>query len=121
MSLVDREPADGKADGTGGHLIEGRAVDVGQGVAGPVVARVVELARGATEDGRLVGGLDAAGGGECRESGWRRYGVRRSGGLMSHLGNGKKIQAIKAYRQATGEGLVEAKEAVERMARQHGL
>jgi ribosomal protein L7/L12 len=41
--------------------------------------------------------------------------------VMNHLGNGKKIQAIKAYRQATGEGLVEAKEAVERLARQRGL
>jgi ribosomal protein L7/L12 len=31
------------------------------------------------------------------------------------LRDGKKIQAIKAYREATGAGLKEAKDAVERM------
>ena len=30
--------------------------------------------------------------------------------------DGKKIQAVKAYRQATGAGLKEAKDAVERMS-----
>ncbi|MDO0913329.1 ribosomal protein L7/L12 [Streptomyces sp. DT2A-34] len=32
------------------------------------------------------------------------------------LRNGKKIEAIKVYREITGEGLKEAKEAVERLA-----
>ncbi|WP_199836308.1 ribosomal protein L7/L12, partial [Streptomyces sp. NRRL F-4489] len=32
------------------------------------------------------------------------------------LAKGKKIQAIKVYREATGAGLAEAKEAVERRA-----
>ncbi|MFF2099793.1 ribosomal protein L7/L12 [Streptomyces sp. NPDC058202] len=31
------------------------------------------------------------------------------------LRDGKKIEAIKAYREATGAGLLEAKQAVERM------
>lgn len=34
---------------------------------------------------------------------------------------GKKIQAIKIYRQATGDGLAEAKAAVEQIARDRGL
>ncbi|MCK7623961.1 ribosomal protein L7/L12 [Streptomyces sp. RS10V-4] len=33
------------------------------------------------------------------------------------LAQGKKIQAIKVYREVTGEGLAEAKEAVERRMR----
>jgi ribosomal protein L7/L12 len=41
--------------------------------------------------------------------------------VVNHLENGKKILAIKAYRQATGESLIEAKEAVERMAQERGL
>ncbi|MCT7355483.1 ribosomal protein L7/L12 [Streptomyces sp. 15-116A] len=32
------------------------------------------------------------------------------------LREGRKVQAIKVYREVTGAGLVEAKEAVERMA-----
>jgi ribosomal protein L7/L12 len=35
--------------------------------------------------------------------------------VTAFLRDGKKIQAIKAYREATGAGLAEAKEAVERM------
>ncbi|MFD4523777.1 ribosomal protein L7/L12 [Streptomyces sp. NPDC058470] len=35
--------------------------------------------------------------------------------VAAFLWDGKKIQAIKAYRAATGAGLKEAKEAVERM------
>ncbi|MCX4972875.1 MULTISPECIES: ribosomal protein L7/L12 [unclassified Streptomyces] len=35
--------------------------------------------------------------------------------VAAFLRDGKKIQAIKAYRAATGAGLQEAKEAVERM------
>ncbi|NJP53657.1 hypothetical protein HCJ93_27220 [Streptomyces sp. SBST2-5] len=34
------------------------------------------------------------------------------------LREGKKVQAIKVYREATGAGLVEAKEAVEELERQ---
>lgn len=41
--------------------------------------------------------------------------------VVSHLDTGNKIQAIKAYRDATGAGLKEAKDAVEEMARQRGL
>ncbi|MFC6017050.1 hypothetical protein ACFP2T_12650 [Plantactinospora solaniradicis] len=41
--------------------------------------------------------------------------------VLRHLQNGKKIHAIKAYRQATGESLRDAKDAVERMAEQRGL
>jgi hypothetical protein len=37
------------------------------------------------------------------------------------LDQGRKIQAIKAYREATGAGLAEAKKAVEEMARQRGV
>ena len=35
--------------------------------------------------------------------------------VTAFLRDGKKIQAIKAYREATGAGLKEAKDAVERM------
>lgn len=41
--------------------------------------------------------------------------------VVRHLENGKKIEAVRAYRQATGEGLRDAKEAVDRMAAQRGL
>lgn len=41
--------------------------------------------------------------------------------VVHHIDNGNKIQAIKAYRQATGADLASAKEAVERMTRQRGL
>lgn len=41
--------------------------------------------------------------------------------VLSHLMNGKKIQAIKVYRERTGAGLAEAKDAVERLARERGL
>lgn len=36
--------------------------------------------------------------------------------VESYVREGKKIQAIKAYRERTGASLVEAKEAVERIA-----
>ncbi|GAA3061187.1 ribosomal protein L7/L12 [Streptomyces olivoverticillatus] len=36
--------------------------------------------------------------------------------VTEHLRNGKKIHAIKAYREITGADLKEAKEAVDRMA-----
>ncbi|MCX4645690.1 ribosomal protein L7/L12 [Streptomyces sp. NPDC058293] len=36
--------------------------------------------------------------------------------VATHLRNGKKIQAIKVYREITGAGLKEAKDAVDRMA-----
>lgn len=41
--------------------------------------------------------------------------------VVDHLRAGKKINAIKAYRQRTGVGLAEAKFAVEQLARQLGL
>jgi ribosomal protein L7/L12 len=41
--------------------------------------------------------------------------------VLRQLEHGRKIHAIKAYRQATGEGLKEAKDAVEEMARKRGL
>ena len=37
------------------------------------------------------------------------------------LAEGRKIEAIKVYRERTGVGLADAKEAVERIARQRGL
>lgn len=37
------------------------------------------------------------------------------GEVRAHLRAGKKIQAIKIYRELTGTGLKEAKDAVERM------
>ncbi|WP_128433927.1 ribosomal protein L7/L12 [Streptomyces cyaneus] len=40
----------------------------------------------------------------------------RMGEVLVLLRNGKKIQAIKVYREITGAGLKEAKDAVERMA-----
>jgi hypothetical protein len=41
--------------------------------------------------------------------------------VVAHLENGKKIDAIKAYRKQTGAGLKEAKDAVDAMARERGL
>lgn len=41
--------------------------------------------------------------------------------VVRHLENGNKIHAVKAYREATGEGLRDAKEAVDRMAAQRSL
>lgn len=41
--------------------------------------------------------------------------------LLALLENGKKVQAIKLYRQKTGVELREAKEAVERLAEKHGV
>jgi large subunit ribosomal protein L7/L12 len=43
------------------------------------------------------------------------------GQLLSLLGRGEKIQAIKLYREATGAGLKEAKDAVEALTRGHGF
>ena len=42
-------------------------------------------------------------------------------GVLDALVAGRKIQAIKVYREATGAGLVDAKNAVELLARQSGL
>ncbi|MEN3611719.1 hypothetical protein AAH979_19440 [Plantactinospora sp. ZYX-F-223] len=41
--------------------------------------------------------------------------------VVAHLERGEKIAAVKAYREATGDGLREAKEAVDRLAAQRGL
>jgi len=41
--------------------------------------------------------------------------------VLQELEQGRKIQAIKLYRQQTGVGLKEAKDAVEELARQRGL
>lgn len=41
--------------------------------------------------------------------------------VVQELEQGRKIQAIKLYREQTGVGLREAKEAVEEIARQRGL
>ncbi|MEO3747243.1 hypothetical protein [Plantactinospora sp. B5E13] len=38
--------------------------------------------------------------------------------VREHLRNGRTIHAVRAYRKATGEGLLEAKQAVDRMAGQ---
>jgi len=43
------------------------------------------------------------------------------GAVLQELLAGRKIQAIKVYREATGVGLKEAKDAVELLARQRGL
>ncbi|QDV35665.1 ribosomal protein L7/L12 [Tautonia plasticadhaerens] len=43
------------------------------------------------------------------------------GELLDLLRNGRKIEAIKRYREATGVGLKEAKDAVEALAGRHGL
>lgn len=42
-------------------------------------------------------------------------------GVLEHLRQGRKIAAIKEYREATGVGLAEAKAAVERLARDNGI
>jgi hypothetical protein len=42
------------------------------------------------------------------------------GELLSLLGRGEKIRAIKLYRERTGVGLKEAKDAVEALARRQG-
>jgi ribosomal protein L7/L12 len=41
--------------------------------------------------------------------------------VVGHLVKGEMIQAIKLYRDHTGVGLAEAKDAVERIARERGL
>lgn len=41
--------------------------------------------------------------------------------ILTTLRDGQKIAAIKRYRQTTGAGLVEAKAAVEAMARENGI
>lgn len=41
--------------------------------------------------------------------------------VVAHLIQGQKIQAIKLYRERTGAGLKEAKDAVEELARQRGI
>ncbi len=41
--------------------------------------------------------------------------------VVQELEQGRKIQAIKLYREQTGVGLREAKDAVEEIARQRGL
>ncbi|MEV4825676.1 ribosomal protein L7/L12 [Micromonospora sp. NPDC049274] len=41
--------------------------------------------------------------------------------VLQELLAGRKIQAIKVYREVTGAGLREAKDAVELLARQRGL
>ncbi|WP_433607397.1 ribosomal protein L7/L12 [Dactylosporangium sp. CA-139114] len=41
--------------------------------------------------------------------------------VLQELQQGRKIQAIKAYREATGVGLKEAKDDVEAIARRYGL
>jgi hypothetical protein len=41
--------------------------------------------------------------------------------VVAHLERGEKIGAIKAYRERTGAGLKEAKDAVEALARERGL
>ncbi|WP_169977801.1 ribosomal protein L7/L12 [Tautonia rosea] len=43
------------------------------------------------------------------------------GELLALLGQGKKIEAIKRYREATGVGLKEAKDAVEALGWRHGM
>jgi ribosomal protein L7/L12 len=42
-------------------------------------------------------------------------------GVVAELEQGRKIQAIKIYREQTGTGLAEAKAAVETIARERGL
>ena len=42
-------------------------------------------------------------------------------GLLGLLREGRKIEAVKRYREATGAGLKEAKDAVEALASRHGL
>jgi ribosomal protein L7/L12 len=42
-------------------------------------------------------------------------------GVVERLQQGKKIEAIKVYREQTGAGLAEAKDVVEAIARERGL
>jgi ribosomal protein L7/L12 len=42
-------------------------------------------------------------------------------GIIEHLRQGRKIHAIKAYRDQTGATLADAKSTVERLAAEHGL
>ena len=44
-----------------------------------------------------------------------------AGEIASLLQGGRKIEAIKRYREATGVGLKEAKDAVEAIAAQHNI
>ena len=41
--------------------------------------------------------------------------------IVGLLGRGDKIEAVKLYRQQTGSGLKEAKDAVERIGEQNGI
>ena len=41
--------------------------------------------------------------------------------VLEHLRHGRKIHAVKAYRERTGASLADAKAAVESLAREHGL
>lgn len=41
--------------------------------------------------------------------------------IIENLRRGQKIAAIKSYRDATGAGLVDAKNAVEALARENGI
>jgi ribosomal protein L7/L12 len=41
--------------------------------------------------------------------------------IVAHLAAGRKIEAIKIYRDRTGAGLAEAKQAVEEIARRRGV
>src|SRR5262245_11232038 len=48
-------------------------------------------------------------------------GVAAQGELLALLKAGQKIEAIKLYRDQTGAGLKEAKDAVEDLAARHGI
>jgi hypothetical protein len=55
-----------------------------------------------------------------------QLGIREPGpdapaGVLEQLMAGRKLQAIKVYREATSASLAEAKDAVELLARRHGL
>lgn len=41
--------------------------------------------------------------------------------VLRLLESGRKIEAIKTYREQTGSGLADAKRAVEELGREHGL
>lgn len=64
---------------------------------------------------------------ETFQSGWRLNAPERDvpedfeADLLRLLGEGKKIKAIKLYRQHKGSGLKEAKEAVELLGERHGM
>jgi Ribosomal protein L7/L12 C-terminal domain len=61
--------------------------------------------------------LMSAGGTEAVQRGAAEPAPTDSAGVLSLLAAGKKINAIKLYRQETGVGLKEAKDAVETMER----